>query len=61
MLKLARARPGDGADMSIIEFVDREGELRKARPVGDAKANLVPVPGVQVTNSNADLPKAADT
>ena len=36
VLKLARARPGDAADMSIIEFVDREGELRQARRVGDA-------------------------
>lgn len=33
VLKLARARPGDAADMSIIEFVDREGELRRARRV----------------------------
>jgi len=26
-------RKGDAADMAIIEFVDREGEVRKARPV----------------------------
>jgi large subunit ribosomal protein L17 len=32
IMKLAKPRRGDSADMSVIEFVDREGELRKARP-----------------------------
>jgi large subunit ribosomal protein L17 len=32
VLKLALPRKGDSADMSFIEFVDREGELRSARP-----------------------------
>lgn len=36
IMKLAKPRRGDSADMSVIEFVDREGELRKARPVGVA-------------------------
>lgn len=31
-MKLAKARRGDSADMAFIEFVDREGELRKAKP-----------------------------
>ncbi|GAB5031820.1 50s ribosomal protein l17 [Nannochloropsis oceanica] len=32
ILKLQRWRPGDAADMSLIEFVARPGELRPARP-----------------------------
>mmetsp|Transcript_1465 Transcript_1465/g.3897 ORF Transcript_1465/g.3897 Transcript_1465/m.3897 type:complete len:134 (-) Transcript_1465:578-979(-) len=32
ILKLADRRRGDGAEMAIIEYVDREGELRTARP-----------------------------
>ena len=32
VLKLARQRRGDSAEMAVIEFVDREGELRKAKP-----------------------------
>ncbi|CAM9187571.1 unnamed protein product [Choristocarpus tenellus] len=32
VLKLQRARKGDAADMAVIEYVDRKGELRKARP-----------------------------
>ena len=31
IMKLGKYRRGDSADMSMIEFVDREGELRKAR------------------------------
>lgn len=29
-----RRRPNDAAQMAFIEYVDREGELRPARPVG---------------------------
>ncbi len=32
ILKLAKWRQGDAADMSLIEFVGRPGELRPARP-----------------------------
>jgi len=32
VLKLQQARHGDSSDLSVIEFVDREGEMRKARP-----------------------------
>ncbi|EWM27294.1 ribosomal protein l17 [Nannochloropsis gaditana] len=32
VLKLQRFRPGDAAEMSLIEFVGRPGELRPARP-----------------------------
>merc|ERR1712154_484188 len=34
-------RYGDAADRAIIEFIDREGELRKPRP-GNAKSTKVP-------------------
>jgi len=32
IMKLAKPRLGDNADMSIIEYVDRPGEIRAARP-----------------------------
>jgi large subunit ribosomal protein L17 len=32
IMKLAKPRRGDSADMAVIEFIDREGELRKAKP-----------------------------
>jgi len=32
VMKLAKSRQGDSSDMSFIEFVDREGELRKPKP-----------------------------
>ena len=32
ILKLQKWRQGDAADMSLIEFVGRPGELRPARP-----------------------------
>jgi hypothetical protein len=31
-LKLARPRAGDNAPMAVIEYVDRPGEIRAARP-----------------------------
>ncbi|GMH82181.1 hypothetical protein TrVE_jg11543 [Triparma verrucosa] len=35
VMKVSRQRYGDAADMSMVEFVDREGEVRKARtPAG---------------------------
>ncbi len=34
ILKLSGRRKGDAADMSVIEFVDRKGELRPAAHVG---------------------------
>lgn len=32
LLKLSKPRNGDNSAMAIIEFVDRRGEIRKARP-----------------------------
>jgi large subunit ribosomal protein L17 len=32
VMKLAKPRSGDSSDMAFIEFVGREGELRKAKP-----------------------------
>jgi len=32
VLKLQRPRPGDKADRAVIEYIDREGELRPAKP-----------------------------
>lgn len=32
VMKLQLPRQGDSADMSFLEFVDRKGELRPARP-----------------------------
>jgi len=32
VMKLAKPRRGDSADMAMIEFVDRPGEIRKAKP-----------------------------
>ena len=37
IMQLAQPRMGDKADMCLIEFVDRKGELRSARPVGADK------------------------
>jgi large subunit ribosomal protein L17 len=32
ILKLSKRRQGDGAEMAVMEYVDRPGELRAARP-----------------------------
>jgi large subunit ribosomal protein L17 len=32
ILKLAKPRVGDAADMAVLEYVDRPGEIRAARP-----------------------------
>ena len=32
IMKLAMPRQGDNADMAVIEYVDRPGEIRAARP-----------------------------
>ena len=41
VMKLAKQRRGDSAEMAIIEFVDREGELRKARQPAGSIAALI--------------------
>ena len=32
ILKLSKNRAGDNAEMAVIEYVDRPGEIRAARP-----------------------------
>jgi large subunit ribosomal protein L17 len=32
IMKLAKPRAGDNADMAVLEYVDRPGEIRAARP-----------------------------
>jgi hypothetical protein len=44
VLKLGQPRMGDKADMAVIEFVDRRGELRQARPVSQGLRDLLPPP-----------------
>eukprot|EP00536_Pseudo-nitzschia_multiseries_P004918 jgi/Psemu1/318528/estExt_fgenesh1_pm.C_870002 len=39
VLKLARPRAGDNAPMAVIEYVDRPGEIRAARPPPAVLAN----------------------
>lgn len=40
VMKLQRPRTGDQADMAIIEFVDRDGELRPAKQAGQTRGLL---------------------
>jgi large subunit ribosomal protein L17 len=46
VLKLARPRVGDNAPMAVIEYVDRPGEIRAARPprIFQQQVNGVDVP-----------------
>jgi large subunit ribosomal protein L17 len=41
ILKLARPRAGDKADMAVMEYVDRPGELRAARPPASKQMNVL--------------------
>jgi large subunit ribosomal protein L17 len=41
ILKLAQKRKGDGAEMAVMEYVDRPGELRAARPPASVKEELL--------------------
>lgn len=42
VLKLAQPRAGDNAPMALIEYVDRPGEVRAARPPGVLQRKLRP-------------------
>merc|ERR1712129_438929 len=58
VLKLSKPRKGDNAPMAIIEYVDRPGEVRAARPPAKRKAKylaqileqmgIVPMDGNQI-------------
>lgn len=41
VMKLGKQRRGDSAEMAVIEFVDREGEIRKARQPAGSIAALI--------------------
>jgi large subunit ribosomal protein L17 len=41
ILKLAQKRKGDGAEMAVMEYVDRPGELRAARPPASVQKELL--------------------
>lgn len=40
VLKLAQPRAGDKADMAVLEYVDRPGEIRAARPPSVLQAKM---------------------
>jgi hypothetical protein len=46
-----RRRPNDGAQMAFIEYVDREGELRPARPP-KGPSSLLPLAAQVVANDS---------
>ncbi len=64
ILKLARPRVGDKADMCVMEYVDRPGELRAARPPSsrqvDVMANVLRNVGITPLNdmTEAELVQA---
>jgi large subunit ribosomal protein L17 len=64
ILKLARPRVGDKADMCVMEYVDRPGELRAARPPSsrqvDVLANVLRNVGITPLNdmTEAELVQA---
>lgn len=41
ILKLSRPRAGDNADMAVMEYVDRPGELRAARPPASRQQSVL--------------------
>ena len=41
VMKLAKRRAGDNAPMAVIEYVDRPGEIRAARPPADTAVRFV--------------------
>mmetsp|Transcript_8263 Transcript_8263/g.9412 ORF Transcript_8263/g.9412 Transcript_8263/m.9412 type:complete len:196 (-) Transcript_8263:30-617(-) len=41
VLKISKRRQGDGAEMAVMEYVDRPGELRAARPPRAAQKEIM--------------------
>ena len=41
MMKLSKPRKGDNAPMAVIEYIDRPGEIRAARPPAKRKEKLL--------------------
>jgi large subunit ribosomal protein L17 len=64
VLKLAKPRAGDKADMAVLEYVDRPGEIRAARPPGGWQAknmdDLLPMMQSLGMTPHSELPLAVD-
>jgi large subunit ribosomal protein L17 len=52
VLKLARPRVGDNAPMAVIEYVDRPGEIRAARPPSVFQNKIVKRDGTTTSSEN---------
>lgn len=58
VLKLSKPRQGDNAPMAVIEYVDRPGEIRAARPppkrIMDAMEDVLKGVGIKTNQQNDD-------
>jgi len=53
VMKLSRTRKGDNAPMAVIEYVDRPGEIRAARPPPKRLQDVLKEVGIQPINETA--------
>ena len=65
IMKLAKPRAGDKADMAVIEYVDRPGEIRAARPpsffVGKSLDEIMQALGIEDKQVIDDEPKQEES